>query len=464
MSSSRVPRFRGTGRREEGRPDCVDLQRQGTPQRVHCAGRTFSRPRHLLMKMMGSTRRRSRFPTTGRRDFTRGHTMNRGAGSPIRTAAPGVERAIWAVKCRRRPLVAIDRGEQWRRSRLTADTPRSQRTAKSIACPVASGPRTNESTKVLKPFIASGARMPTRCGRPITQACLRQQPHGSRFIAVYDVRPKDHLHVTEHRLGHRARPGRPTAGDRVHRRPGTPSPSSRSPAPAVSEIRAGPAYNPLNPNRAAGSVAGGGFGPGRGITPGRGGRGNRATRRPDQRGRADHRGIRGRLHRRLWVADVATGEAREFWHNATTTRFSPTFRPFSGRPTASFSRSSPRSGPASTRCRSMARDMTAPVSLTPQDGQIETDSLSPDGKYLYYGTNATDIERRHIWRVATSGGVPERVTMGEAIEHDPVLTARGAHAGCTQRRLEPAAVGRGLQHRRTRQAHPPPRNTRSFPS
>jgi len=69
--------------------------------------------------------------------------------------------------------------------------------------------------------------------------------------------------------------------------------------------------------------------------------------------------------------------------------------------------------------------MNTPVSLTPQEGQIETSSLSPDGRYLYYGTNATDTERRHIWRVATSGGVPERVTMGDAIEHDPVVTGGG---------------------------------------
>ncbi|HEY3886865.1 MAG TPA: prolyl oligopeptidase family serine peptidase, partial [Vicinamibacterales bacterium] len=67
----------------------------------------------------------------------------------------------------------------------------------------------------------------------------------------------------------------------------------------------------------------------------------------------------------------------------------------------------------------------APISLTPQDGQIETSSYSVDGRYLYYGTNATDIERRHIWRVPTSGGAPEQVTEGEGVEHDPILLPSG---------------------------------------
>src|SRR5262245_36859363 len=66
-----------------------------------------------------------------------------------------------------------------------------------------------------------------------------------------------------------------------------------------------------------------------------------------------------------------------------------------------------------------------PISLTPQDGQIETSSFTADGKYLYYGTNATDIERRHIWRVPLAGGAPEQLTRGEGVEHDPVVLPSG---------------------------------------
>jgi dipeptidyl aminopeptidase/acylaminoacyl peptidase len=66
-----------------------------------------------------------------------------------------------------------------------------------------------------------------------------------------------------------------------------------------------------------------------------------------------------------------------------------------------------------------------PLSLTPQDGQIESFDYSPDGKYLYYGTNATDIERRHIWRVPVGGGAPQQLTRGEGIEHDPAVLPSG---------------------------------------
>jgi dipeptidyl aminopeptidase/acylaminoacyl peptidase len=69
-----------------------------------------------------------------------------------------------------------------------------------------------------------------------------------------------------------------------------------------------------------------------------------------------------------------------------------------------------------------------PASLTPQTGQIESSSFSPDGAFLYYGTNATDIERRHIWRVPVSGGTPEQLTHGEAVEHDPVVLPSGKFA------------------------------------
>ena len=90
-----------------------------------------------------------------------------------------------------------------------------------------------------------------------------------------------------------------------------------------------------------------------------------------------------------------------------------------------------------------------PISLTPQDGQIESSSFSADGKYLYYGTNATDIERRHLWRVPLAGGAPEQLTRGDGIEHDPLRAAVGTDIAVAERRLQPAAVGGDLSRRRS---------------
>ena len=169
----------------------------------------------------------------------------------------------------------------------------------------------------------------------------------------------------------------------------------------------------------------------------------------------------------FWVADVATADAREFWHNAKDekvfngigsigwhgdhvvfqlepeewTRFYSV--PVPPRPGAA-------DAPvvdavyANTQAgkTTLADAPASPTSLTPQDGQIESSSFSADGRYLYYGTNATDIERRHIWRVPTAGGVPEQVTRGEGIEHDPLVLPSGKYvAALTADYRRPQSVG-----------------------
>jgi dipeptidyl aminopeptidase/acylaminoacyl peptidase len=69
-----------------------------------------------------------------------------------------------------------------------------------------------------------------------------------------------------------------------------------------------------------------------------------------------------------------------------------------------------------------------PVKLTTTDGIIEdatAATFSKDGKTLYYCTNASDIDRRHIWSVPTGGGTPVQVTVGEGIENVPVVLSSG---------------------------------------
>ena len=66
--------------------------------------------------------------------------------------------------------------------------------------------------------------------------------------------------------------------------------------------------------------------------------------------------------------------------------------------------------------------------LTTTDGLIEDQTsvaISPDGRTLYYCTNAKDIERRHIWAVPVAGGTPRQVTTGEGIETYPAPLASG---------------------------------------
>jgi dipeptidyl aminopeptidase/acylaminoacyl peptidase len=88
---------------------------------------------------------------------------------------------------------------------------------------------------------------------------------------------------------------------------------------------------------------------------------------------------------------------------------------------------------------------TAPVQITTTSGLIEdaaNTALSKDGKTFYYSTNAEDIDRRHIWSVPTTGGTPQRVTMGDEIENTPVTLASGKQiAVLSAAAVRPQSVG-----------------------
>lgn len=77
----------------------------------------------------------------------------------------------------------------------------------------------------------------------------------------------------------------------------------------------------------------------------------------------------------------------------------------------------------------ISRPQPVPVMLTTTDGLIEganSARLSADGKTLFYSTNATDIERRHIWSVPVAGGTPARVSTGSGIETHPRPLSSGS--------------------------------------
>jgi dipeptidyl aminopeptidase/acylaminoacyl peptidase len=52
--------------------------------------------------------------------------------------------------------------------------------------------------------------------------------------------------------------------------------------------------------------------------------------------------------------------------------------------------------------------------------------MSPDGREMIYSSNQDDIDRRHIWRVAASGGKPVAVTRGTELEWSPAVAGGGA--------------------------------------
>ena len=133
-----------------------------------------------------------------------------------------------------------------------------------------------------------------------------------------------------------------------------------------------------------------------------------------------------------YKSDVSTGDAAEIWHNRKDD-------PLAARITNAHLAGETLVFPAAPSTtdeweRYYSLDLTNPASrpvlLTTTDGMIESQTsiaFSADQKIFYYCTNATDIERRHIWAVPVKGGTPFRITPGEAVENNPVPLASGKY-------------------------------------
>jgi dipeptidyl aminopeptidase/acylaminoacyl peptidase len=76
--------------------------------------------------------------------------------------------------------------------------------------------------------------------------------------------------------------------------------------------------------------------------------------------------------------------------------------------------------------------------LTPGEFEVEDVALAPGGRELLFNSNQGDPDRRHLWRVPASGGVPQAITAGMGIEWSPVMTSDGRVAFLGSDALRPA--------------------------
>jgi dipeptidyl aminopeptidase/acylaminoacyl peptidase len=432
--------------------------------------------------------------------FTRGGAPNREGWIPSPEADPqAVAREIWAAK-------TATPGVAWRLAEGANGvlSPNGQYVAfakdgQIFRVPTAqAAPRTSDIDKGLKPFIkiwgANSNPVWSPDGKKLAFVTSRTD---HSFIAIYDTTTKNITYMSPS-TDWDTSPTWSADSKRLAyiKRPGTPFAQQSQPGVGGLGNPAGPAFNPAAPAGRGGGGGGRGGG-GRGVAPGGAaaqGRGGEGTAAATQ-GRGQGRGGAGRggdapegtaqnapaprpgltsatfaggYTLAFWFADATTGDAKEFWHNAAPadekvfnnigqiswhgdhvvfqlepdewTRFYSVAVPSMAGPLHNTgpNNHTDEFGPGFTDVPSPA----PPTSLTPQDGQIETSDFSEDGKYLYYGTNATDIERRHIWRVALAGGAPEQVTRGDAIEHDPVPLPSGKYiAALTADYNRPQSVG-----------------------
>ncbi|MFO7768486.1 MAG: prolyl oligopeptidase family serine peptidase [bacterium] len=126
----------------------------------------------------------------------------------------------------------------------------------------------------------------------------------------------------------------------------------------------------------------------------------------------------------LWVADPLSGRAERFWHPAAEDTVFSEIRSitWAGEHVLFEAEEGEWRHIYSLPVSSRADE---PEDLTPGEGFAEYTGISPDGEYLYYASNAGDIDRRHLWRTRVRGGGTRQLTEGEGIETYPAPLAPG---------------------------------------
>jgi len=128
------------------------------------------------------------------------------------------------------------------------------------------------------------------------------------------------------------------------------------------------------------------------------------------------------------VADVATGKGREVWH--ADAGQGSAFHPIVSESQLHWGNGDqiifPWERTGWEHLYAVPVDGGEAKDLTPGDAEVEHVSLSPDGKTVYYSTNLNDIDRRHIWKVAVTGGPPQPDTSGHGIEWGAVESSDGS--------------------------------------
>lgn len=122
----------------------------------------------------------------------------------------------------------------------------------------------------------------------------------------------------------------------------------------------------------------------------------------------------------IWVADVATGTAKQVWQSpADDGGFAQSY------PTPALSWSklnrllffSEHTG--WMHVFSMTPEGADVKDITPGAGEVESYVLTADGSAIYFDGNRMDPDRRHIWKNQVLGGIPTAVTQGTSIEMYP---------------------------------------------
>ncbi len=129
------------------------------------------------------------------------------------------------------------------------------------------------------------------------------------------------------------------------------------------------------------------------------------------------------------VADAASGEGREVWRAAPGR--GSVFQPVEFGAQLAWTADDrlvfpwEREGWKHLYSLPVASGGTATL-LTPGAFEVDDVSYAPDGRSAVVSSNQGDIDRRHLWRVATNGGTPPvPLTPGRGLEWNPAMLADG---------------------------------------
>ncbi len=125
----------------------------------------------------------------------------------------------------------------------------------------------------------------------------------------------------------------------------------------------------------------------------------------------------------IWVADIASGQAKEILNFAGADPKFYTIRNLMWTATNRILFTAEHDN--WNHVFSLAPTGGEPIDLTPGEAEVEHLYLSSDGSTLFFSSNHADIHGRHIWKVPTAGGRPVQLTKGATIGSYPVALASG---------------------------------------
>jgi N-acyl-D-aspartate/D-glutamate deacylase/Tol biopolymer transport system component/fermentation-respiration switch protein FrsA (DUF1100 family) len=134
----------------------------------------------------------------------------------------------------------------------------------------------------------------------------------------------------------------------------------------------------------------------------------------------------------IWVADLATGDAREVWRSGD--KLNDSYPQIAGVNVLQWGREASGENIVFAsemdgwmRLYSISADGGGAQPITPPNSEFEQVTFTPDRREIIFSSNRADIDRRALWRGLTLGGSSFAFTPAAKISWSPVVTGDGKY-------------------------------------